>query len=223
MDLKRDCRRDQRNPGTTKPPWRTRQLLVSCVLGNQARYLVWWKRLSIYWLKGWMWCGGGTSAGSLVPHPHPHLNSGPQAFSSSCYCYCFLLGSWPPSTPSPAPVQTTLGLFSSHYHHWYHGRLHIWKRCKAEREAIGRPRAVTVWQLSSVHWPLPGKGRFLGFAKARGPARPLTTQFFPVFQAAIASSRLCPPPHLPPVEAPAWVLWMNQPLCPDLCRCPSPG
>ena len=61
---------------------------------------------------------------------------------------------------------------------------------------------MTVWQLSLVHWPLPGKGRFLDFAKAPDPAWPLTMWFFAVFQAAIASSRLCPPPPLPPVEAP---------------------
>lgn len=61
---------------------------------------------------------------------------------------------------------------------------------------------MTVRQLSPVHWPLPGKGRFLGFSKAPDPARPLTMRFFLGFQAAIASPRLWPPPHLPPAEAP---------------------
>lgn len=61
---------------------------------------------------------------------------------------------------------------------------------------------MTVQQLSPVHGPLPGKGRFLGFSKAPDPARPLTMRFFPVFQAAIASSRLWPHPTCPPAEAP---------------------
>lgn len=48
-------------------------------------------------------------------------------------------------------------------------------------------------QLSPAHRPLPGKGRFLGFAKAPDPARALTMRFFAIFQAAIASPRLRPP------------------------------
>ena len=128
--------------------------------------------------------------------PGPRWSASAAAATASSWAPGFLL-----DLPQ-CQFRPHLALFSSHYHRSYQRRLHIWKRRKAEREAIGRPRAVTVWQLSSVHWPLPGKGRFLGFAKARGPARPLTTQFFPVFQAAIASSRLCPPPHLPPAEAP---------------------
>ena len=156
-----------------------------------------------------MWCGGkgSPSIGSKgdcdaveaplqvpsFPTCTPASTLGPRRSAPAAAATA---SSWAPGFLLDLPqcqFRPHLALFSSHYHRSYQRRLHIWKRRKAEREAIGRPRAVTVWQLSPVHWPLPGKGRFLGFAKAPDLAWPLTMWFFPVFQAAIASSRLCPP------------------------------
>ena len=86
--------------------------------------------------------------------PGPRWSASAAAATASSWAPGFLL-----DLPQ-CQFRPHLALFSSHYHRSYQRRLHIWKRRKAEREAIGRPRAVTVRQLSSVHWPLPGKGPF---------------------------------------------------------------
>ena len=215
---------NQRHLGTTKPPGE----LGSC-------------RLAVYsGARRGIWCGGkgSPSIGSKVecdaveeaplqvpsfPHLHPRLNSGPQAVSSSCCCYCFLLGSWPPPRPPPVPVQTALSPLLLPLPSLIPREASNLEKVQGRERGYRETKGCDCAAAESGPLASPRQRAFPGLRQSTSPGPASDHAVLPGLSDCNSIIQAVPPPHLPPAEAPVWVLWMNQPLCPDLCRCPSPG